>query len=126
MKAKFTYTGIRVRDLDATVRFYTQVLGMTVRSHDAFDITKGTVVDLVDGEGGHPLELNFYEKGSPDDTEYEAGEALDHLCFKVQNLDAAIAEAAKVGHPVIREVRTARSRWVYIRDPNGIWIELSA
>jgi len=126
MRAKFIYTGIRVKDLDATVKFYTTILGMTARSRSSIPATRGVVLDIVNEEGGHPLELNFYEKGSPFDTEYEPGEALDHLGFKVPDLDAAVASAEKGGYPVVREVRTDGSRWVYIQDPNGIWIELSA
>ncbi len=124
MKAKLTYTGIRVKDLDASIKFYTTVLGMTARSRDTIEEAKGTAVYLVSEEGGHPIELNYYEKGSRFDTKYEAGEGLDHLAFKVDHLDEAIAEAKKLGHPVVQEVKTATNRWVYIQDPNGIWIEL--
>lgn len=126
MKAKFIYTGIRVKDLETSVEFYTKVLGMKERERNTIDAAKGTVVDLVSEEGGHPLELNYYEKGSTFDTKYEAGEGLDHLCFRVENLDRALAEAKKAGHPLIQEIKTATSRWAYIQDPNGIWIELSA
>ncbi len=125
MIAKFTYTGIRVKDLDATLKFYTTILGMTARSRSTIAATKGVVLDVVNEGGSHPLELNFYEKGSLFDTDYEAGEALDHLGFKVTDLDAAIAAAEKGGYHVIQEVKSNGSRWVYIQDPNGIWIELS-
>jgi len=124
MKSRFRYTGIRVKDLDASVTFYTSVLGMKVRERNTIDEVKGVVVDLVSEDGGHPLELNYYEKGSPFDAPYEVGEGLDHLAFRVEDLDKAIAEAKKAGHPVVQEVKTATSRWVYIQDPNGIWIEL--
>lgn len=124
MKAKLTYTGIRVKDLDASVRFYTNVLGMKEIDRSTIDVAKGRAVNLVSEDGGHPLELNYYEKGSPFASKYEAGEGLDHLAFRVENLDAAIAEAKGAGHPVIKEMKTATSRWVYIQDPNGIWIEL--
>lgn len=126
MKAKFTYTGIRVRDLEASVKFYTKVLGMQEGGRNTIDAAKGIVVDLVSEEGGHPLELNYYEKGSAFDTKYEAGEGLDHLCFRVDDLDKALAEAKKAGHPLVQEIKTATSRWAYIQDPNGIWIELFA
>jgi len=124
MKSRLRYTGIRVKDLEASVKFYTSVLGMTERARNAIGETKGVVVDLISEDGGHPLELNYYEKGSPFDTTYEVGEGLDHLAFQVPNLDEAIAEAEKAGHPVVQEVKTAENRWVYVRDPNGIWIEL--
>src|SRR5437016_6216588 len=51
MKAKFFYTGIRVKDLEASVRFYTNLLGMKVRGRNTVDAAKGTVVELV-CEGG--------------------------------------------------------------------------
>jgi catechol 2,3-dioxygenase-like lactoylglutathione lyase family enzyme len=125
MRARFAYTGIRVRDLDATIRFYTTVLGMTARARESIGSTRGTVVDLVDAQGGPTLELNFYEEGSPFATPYEAGEGLDHLAFKVDDLDRATTEAQQAGHPVVQEIRSGTNRWVYLQDPNGIWIELS-
>ncbi|MFY9716927.1 MAG: VOC family protein [Thermoplasmata archaeon] len=125
MNAKFIYTGIRVKDLDATVTFYTTILGLSARSRNTIAATKGVVLDVVNEDGGHPLELNFYEKGSRFDTEYEVGEALDHLGFNVTDLDASVAAAEKGGYPVVQEIKNDGSRWVYIQDPNGIWIELS-
>jgi lactoylglutathione lyase len=126
MKTKFKYAGIRVKDLDASIAFYTNVLGMKVRGRDSFEATKGTVADLVSEEGGFVLELNHYEKGSPYATNYAVGEGLDHLAFKVEDLDKALADAKKAGHPVVLDIKTGTSRWAYIEDPNGIWIELSA
>jgi len=58
MKAKFFYTGIRVKDLEASVKFYTTLLGMKVRGRNSIDAAKGTVVELVcEGEGANTLEL---------------------------------------------------------------------
>src|SRR2546430_16161961 len=124
MKTKFTYTGIRVKDLDASVTFYTKVLGMKDLERSMVDATKGRSASLDTEEGGFVLELNYYEKGSRFATDYVVGEGLDHLAFQVENLDKALAEAKKAGHPVVLDVKTATSRWAYIEDPNGIWIEL--
>lgn len=126
MKAKLTYTGIRVKDLEASIRFYSEVLGMTVRGRNTIDTSGGTVVDLISEGGTHPLELNYYPDGSPFDSKYQVGDGLDHLAFQVDDLDRAIAEATKAGHPVVQEMKTKSSRWVYVQDPNGIWIELFA
>ncbi len=124
MKTKFIYTGIRVKDLDASVKFYTSVLGMKVVDRTPIAAAKGIAVNLVTEEGGPVLELNYYEKGSPFDAKYVVGEGLDHLAFQVANLDAALAEAKKAGYPMVEEIRAPTSRWAYIRDPDGIWIEL--
>ncbi len=124
MKTKFIYTGIRVKDLEKSVKFYTSVLGMKVLDRSTIAAAKGTAVNLVTEEGGAILELNYYEKGSPFDAKYAVGEGLDHLAFQVANLDAAHAEAKKAGYPMVQEVRAPTSRWAYIEDPDGIWIEL--
>src|SRR5437867_12590709 len=122
MKAKFFYTGIRVKDLEASVKFYTTLLGMKVRGRNTVDAAKGTVVELVcDGEGGNTLELNYYEKGSPFDTTYKVGEGLDHLAFAVKDLDAALAEAEKASHPVVLKLMEPGSSYADMEDTNWIW-----
>jgi len=124
MKTKFTYTGIRVKDLKQSVDFYTRVLGMKEDGRSKIEPSKGEVVSLSTHEGGPVLELNYYEKDSPYNTEYVAGEGMDHLAFQVEDLDKALVEASKAGYPVALEMKTATSRWAYIKDPNGIFIEL--
>lgn len=125
MKAKFFYTGIRVRDLEKSVKFYTALLGMKERSRNTATAGKGIVVELVCEEaGGNTLELNYYEKGSPFDTEYDVGEGLDHLAFAVKDLDTSLAEAKEAGYPVILTMQEPGSRYAYIKDPNGIWVEI--
>ena len=126
MKTKFRYVGIRVKDLGASIAFYTKVLGMKLRERDKIDATKGEAAFLATEEGGFVLELNYYEKGSRFATAYTAGEGLDHLAFQVEDLDNALAEAKKAGYPVVSSIKAATSRWAYIEDPNGIWIELFA
>ncbi len=126
MKTKFTYTGIRVKNLEESVRFYTQVLGMKERGRGKVEASKGQTVDLVTEDGGFSLELNYYSPESQFNTKYTPGEGLDHLAFHVENLDNAIAEAAKAGYPLHLDMKTATSRWAYIQDPNGIWIEFFA
>jgi len=124
MKAKLIYTGIRVKDLDKSVEFYTKVLGMKVTGRSQVEATNGETVGLVSEEGGHLLELNYYGKGSKFDTKYGVGEGLDHLAFLVDDLSQALAEAQKMGYPVVLDMKTRTSRWTYIQDPNGIYIEL--
>jgi lactoylglutathione lyase len=124
MEAKFIYTGIRVKDMKKSVEFYTKVLGMRVTGRTQIEATKGETVGLVTEEGGHLLELNYYGEGSDFDTKYSAGDGLDHLAFQVDDLKKAVAEAAKAGYPVVLDMKTKTSRWTYIKDPNGIYIEL--
>ena len=126
MKGKLTYTGIRVKDLDASVKFYTTVLGMKEAGRSTIDTAKGTVVNLVSEDGGHPLELNHYEKGSPFDTKYDVGEGLDHLAFRTGDLKKAVREFRHAGIRVVDGPHgNPHAAWVYIRDPDGLWLEIN-
>jgi catechol 2,3-dioxygenase-like lactoylglutathione lyase family enzyme len=99
---------------------------MKVAGRGKIEQTKGETVALQSEEGGFILELNYYEKDSPFNTKYTAGEGLDHLAFKVENLDKALEETRKAGYRVILEMKANESRWAYIEDPDGNWIELFA
>jgi len=124
MKSKFEYVGIRVTDLQKSIDFYTKLLGMKIIGRSKVEQTKGENVSLQSEEGGFILELNHYEKNSPYNTKYTVGESLDHLAFKVDNLDKALKEAQSAGHRTVLEMKANGSRWTYIEDPDGIWIEL--
>jgi lactoylglutathione lyase len=124
MKAKFTYVGIRVEDLQRSVDFYTKLLGMKVTGRSRIEQTKGETVGLETEDGGFSLELNYYEKESPYYKEYVVGEGLDHLAFGVEDLSKALEQARASGYRVISEMKVNESRWAYVEDPNGIWIEL--
>lgn len=123
MHIGFGYTGIRVKDLDASVQFYTRVVGMKEVERFTQATTQGKVVLLAIEGSGHLLELNYYPPGNRFDTKYEVGEGLDHLGFEVRDLDAVLDKAKKEGYPAHLELQDATHRWAYIQDPNGIWVE---
>jgi lactoylglutathione lyase len=124
MKMKFVYIGIRVKDLQRSIEFYTKILGMKVGSRHKMEQTRGEIVNLTSEKDGFTLELNYYDKESPYYTEYCVGEGLDHLAFNVDNLDKALEQARSAGYPTTLELKSGNIRWAYIEDPNGIWIEL--
>jgi catechol 2,3-dioxygenase-like lactoylglutathione lyase family enzyme len=124
MEAKFAYVGIRVKDIEKSLEFYTKFLGLKETGRNRIDVTKGDVAGLMSSDGKLSLELNHYDKDSPYDTRYSVGEGLDHLAFGVSDLDAALREARALGYGVAHVVKTETSRWGYVEDPNGIWIEL--
>jgi lactoylglutathione lyase len=124
MKSRFTYVGIRVTDLQRSIDFYTKVLGMNVTGRGKVEQTKGETVGLKSEKDGFVLELNYYEENSPYNARYSVGESLDHLAFKVDDLDKALKEARAAGYRTVLEMKADGGRWVYIEDPDGIWIEL--
>jgi len=124
MKSKFTYVGIRVTNLQRSIDFYTKVLGMKVTGGGKIGQTKGETVDLQSEKDGFVLELNYYDPDSPYNTKYIVWEGLDHLAFKVDNLDKALEEARLAGYRTNLQMKSDGGRWAYIEDPDGIWIEL--
>jgi len=124
MKAKFTYVGIRVSNLQKSIDFYTKILCMKVTGRSKIAQTKGEVVSLESEKGGFALELNYYEDDSPYNIKYVVGEGLDHLAFKVDDLDKALEEASRNEYRVILQMKVDGNKWAYVEDPDGIWIEL--
>jgi catechol 2,3-dioxygenase-like lactoylglutathione lyase family enzyme len=111
VEAKFAYVGVRVKDIEDSVRFYTKLLGMKETGRNKIEATKGEVVGLRSGDGRLELELNYYRKESPYFVKYSVGEGLDHLAFGVASLDAFLREARRLGYKSIHEVKTKESRW---------------
>jgi lactoylglutathione lyase len=124
MQAKFIYVGIRVTNLQKSIDFYTKLLGMKVTGRSKIEQTKGEAVSLESEKGGFILELNYYGDDSPYNIKYVTGECLDHLAFKVDDLDKALEEASRNGHRTILQMKADGNRWAYVEDPDGIWIEL--
>ena len=129
MPLRFRYTGIRVRDMQESLRFYTEILGMEVVDPlQAAPPTHGQVVELTSPGSAQRLELNWYEPGSRFGTEYSNGEDLDHLAFDCEDVVSAVAALERYGVEVLvrSKVIGGEIGWIeaFVKDPNGIWIEL--
>lgn len=120
--SSFMHVGIRVKDLQKSLDFYTKLLGMRIKVRSKIERTKGEIARLVSEKGGFILELNYYEKHSPYYTEYVVGEGLDHLTFEVDDLAKTLEQVRTNGYRVIEEKNTDENRWAIIEDPNGIWV----
>lgn len=117
----FAYTGIRVKDMDESIKFYTEMLGMKLFDRGRPSRTRGETAGLQSPGSEQILELNCYEEGSPFATPYTTGEGLDHLGFKVDDVKGTVEALRRKGVKVALEPFDDRA---FILDPNGIWIEL--
>ena len=119
---KFTlrYTAIQVTNLDRSLDFYLNVLGMRLVTRIKVPETKGELAIVKSDGADHWLEINWYA-----DQQYQSGDELDHIAFQVASLDEALSELKQKGIEPISYVRESKnSRWTYIADPDGIWIEI--
>ena len=120
---RFLHTSITVRDLDATIRFYTEVLGLEFERRRAIPENRAEIAFLRDPESGARIELTRWE-AKP---EFEVGEQLDHLAFEVADLDGALEHARRAGARVAKEpfrLAGGSGRIAFLLDPNEVWIEL--
>jgi len=122
--------GLRVTDLDRSLRFYTRALGLRVRRRgDTRSWGGGLWVLLEDPRSRRQLELNCYPKGSLfGSSRYRAGDALDHIDFTL-----GVAPAAELERVYRRLLRAGAGPTKYrpettggwmasVTDPDGIWI----
>ncbi len=114
------YTGIRVRDMARSIRFYTEGLGLRTGASGRM-AAGGVWQELTDPVSAAVLELNYY----PGDPPYAEGDELDHLGFRVDVLDRVVERLIGLGARVrIPAFREGNERLAFLSDPDGVWIEL--
>ncbi len=121
------YTGIRVTDLDRSIRFYTEGLCLVEGTRGRMT-HGGTFVGLRDPSTKAELELNWYPPGSPYATPFVPGEGLDHLGFEVEDAPATVARLVALGGRVAIQPWLEQGRyWIgFVEDPDGLWIEVQS
>jgi lactoylglutathione lyase len=125
MKARFGYTGIRVRDLNKAVEFFTKVLGMKVQARVPAPWNKGEFVNLATGDGKHWLEINWYADDSPAAAPYSVGEQMDHLGFEVEDFDGALKQLNDAGYPtLIGPTKSGKWHFAFVKVVDDIWLDV--
>jgi lactoylglutathione lyase len=122
VKANFAYTGIEIRDLERSIKFYTENLDMKLVRRSKIPETNGEIAELRSPDGHQLLELNWYAGHN----RYRSGDELDHLAFDVEDVDKALAQLKAQGVEVAMEpFDEGEGRLAFVKDPDGIWIELT-
>ena len=118
MNFKFNHNNLNVRDLEKSIQFYKDALGLTVvREKDAAD-GSFKLVYLGDGSSVHQLELTWLR----DRTEpYNLGECEFHLAFVTDEYEKLHEQHKQQG--VICYENKAMGIY-FISDPDGYWIEI--
>lgn len=118
MKFKFDHNNINVLDLEKSVAFYKEALGLKeIRRREAAD-GSFILVFLGDGDSNHALELTWLK----DRTEpYDLGDNEFHLAFKVDNYEEAHAHHEKMGCICYENPGMGI---YFINDPDEYWIEI--
>jgi len=118
---KLLHTRMRVDDLERTIAFYRDVLGLeVVERHDS---PRGSRLAFLKAAGSDELiEVCSY----PASGAVHVPEDLVHLAFEVDDLDGTIGELSKKGIPITDGPTTTSSgtRFVFIDAPEKYEVEL--
>ncbi len=120
---RYLHTSITVRDLDASIGFYTRLLGLEFVRRRSIPENHAEVAFLREPLSGAHLELTHWDGKDVVDP----GEQLDHLAFEVPDLDPILADARTQGVRIAKEpfrLSGGGHRIAFLLDPNDVWIEL--
>jgi len=117
---KYLHTMIRVRDLDATLRFFCAGLGLKETRRRDSEAGKYTLVFLAAPQSPEAeIELT-YNWGSEED--YGSARNFGHLAFEVDDIYATCAHLQAQGVTIHRPPRDGRM--AFVRSPDLISVEL--
>jgi lactoylglutathione lyase len=120
MVKKLLHTRYRVSDLEKTISFYKDVLGLEeVRRHTS---GRGSQLVFLKASGSDvEIEICKFDESGP----IVVGPDLTHLAFEVEDLDEFAKKAAAKGYPLSDGPHsTSTSRIAFIDAPEGYEIEL--
>ena len=121
---RILHTMLRVGDLDRSIDFYTNVLGMKVLRRNDYPDGKFTLAFVGYGpeSEGAVLELTH----NWDTTAYDLGTGYGHVALEVADAYAACAEVKQRGGKVTREagpMKHGTTVIAFVEDPDGYKIE---
>ena len=118
MKFEFAHSNINVLDLDKSLDFYKEALGMERVKSKKADDGSFELAYISDGSSKHQIELTWLrDKKEP----YNLGDNESHLAFVVDDYDAAHAKHEEMG--CICYENHAMGIY-FIADPDGYWLEI--
>lgn len=122
---RLLHTMLRVGDLDKSLAFYTDVLGMTLLRKKDYPEGRFTLAFVSYGEEASNTALELTHNW--DTPEYAPGEGFGHLAIGVPDVYAACDKIKAAGGKVVREagpMKHGSTVLAFVEDPDGYKIEL--
>ncbi|WP_438957890.1 lactoylglutathione lyase [Porticoccus sp.] len=122
---RLLHTMLRVGDLDTSIRFYTDVLGMQLLRRKDFPDGRFTLAFLGYGDESANTVLELTHNW--DTSTYNLGDAYGHIAIGVEDVYAACERIRSSGGKVVREpgsMKHGSTVLAFVEDPDGYKIEL--
>jgi lactoylglutathione lyase len=122
---RFLHTMIRVRDLEASIAFYTDVLGMKLLRRQDYPAGEFTLAFVGYGPESETAVLELtYNWG---DHQYDLGTGYGHIAIEVDDVYEATARIEAQGGKILRPagpMNAGTTIIAFVADPDGYAIEL--
>ena len=117
---KYLHTMVRIRDVDASLRFFCEGLGLIEKRRNDYPQGKYTLIFLAAPETPDAeIELTYnWDSGE----EYGSARNFGHLAFRVENIYDTCARLQAMGYTINRPPRDGHM--AFVRSPDLISIEL--
>ena len=119
------HTMLRVGDLDRSIAFYTEILGMKLLRRKDYPGGKFTLAFVGYGDEAHHTVIELTHNWDTDS--YDPGDGFGHIALAVEDAAAACAAIRLQGGNVVREagpMNHGSTVIAFVEDPDGYKIEL--
>lgn len=119
---KMAHTCVRVKDLDASVKFYQEAFGFEESRRRDFPDSKFTLVYLTLPGDDYELELTY----NYDHAAYDLGDGYGHIAIRSENIEKLHQEQKAKGFNVtdMKGLPGTDPSYYFITDPDGYKIEV--
>jgi methylmalonyl-CoA/ethylmalonyl-CoA epimerase len=126
---KIDHLGIAVSSIDAKKNFWTDILGLTLEGTETIHEQKVTTAFLPVGESEVELLESTSEDGPVAKHIEKRGEGIQHVAFRVENIEEALAELKAKGIALIDQVPRigaggAKIAFLHPKATSGVLVEL--
>ncbi|QLG88950.1 lactoylglutathione lyase [Chitinibacter bivalviorum] len=121
---RILHTMLRVGDLDRSIAFYTEVLGMQLLRRKDYAEGRFTLAFLGYGDEAHHTVLELTHNW--DTSSYDLGNAYGHIALETPNIVATCDAVRAKGGKVVREpgpMKHGTTVIAFVEDPDGYKIE---
>ncbi len=118
MNFNFAHNNYNVFDLDKSIKFYEEALGLKEVKRNTPASGDFIIVFLGDGTSNHKLELTWLREW---DRPYNLGDNEIHLAFVTDDYDSAYKKHKEMGCICYENIAMGL---YFISDPDGYWIEI--